>query len=31
VEIFQASDAVKAQIRKSFANSDKLYLLAWLN
>lgn len=31
VQIFQASDAVKAQIRKSFADSDKLYVLAWLS
>lgn len=31
VDIFHASDAVKAQIHRSFANSDKLYLLAWLN
>jgi D-methionine transport system substrate-binding protein len=31
VEIFQGSEAVKAQIHKSFANSDKLYVLAWLN
>lgn len=31
VELFQNSDAVKAQIRKSFADSDKLYVLAWLS
>lgn len=31
VELFQNSDAVKARIRKSFADSDKLYTLAWLN
>ncbi|WP_334173965.1 MetQ/NlpA family ABC transporter substrate-binding protein [Pseudoxanthobacter sp.] len=31
VRIFQTSDAVKAQIHKSFANSDKLYILAWQN
>ena len=31
VTLFQNSDAVKRQIRKSFANSDKLYLLAWQN
>ena len=31
VDLFQKSDAVKAQIHKSFANSDRLYLLAWLN
>ncbi|MFC6790853.1 MetQ/NlpA family ABC transporter substrate-binding protein [Methylobacterium komagatae] len=29
VQIFQNSDAVKQQIHKSFAGSDKLYLLAW--
>lgn len=29
VQIFQTSDAVKTQIHKSFANSDKLYVLAW--
>lgn len=29
VEIFQNSEAVKQQIHKSFAGSDKLYLLAW--
>jgi len=31
VTLFQNSEAVKQQIRKSFANSDKLYLLAWQN
>ena len=31
VKLFQNSDAVKQQIRKSFADSDKLYLLAWQN
>lgn len=31
VDLFQGSEAVKRQIHKSFANSDKLYLLAWLN
>lgn len=31
IAIFQNSQAVKDQIHKSFANSDKLYLLAWLN
>jgi D-methionine transport system substrate-binding protein len=31
VKLFQNSEAVKQQIRKSFANSDKLYLLAWQN
>lgn len=31
VELFQTSQAVKDQIHKSFANSDKLYVLAWLN
>lgn len=31
VTLFQNSDAVKRQIRKSFADSDKLYLLAWQN
>lgn len=31
VALFQGSEAVKAQIHKSFADSDKLYLLAWLN
>lgn len=31
VQIFQQSDAVKAQIHKSFADSDKLYILAWLS
>jgi D-methionine transport system substrate-binding protein len=31
VELFQNSDAVKAQIHKSFADSDKLYVLAWLS
>ncbi|WP_336488528.1 MetQ/NlpA family ABC transporter substrate-binding protein [Methylobacterium nigriterrae] len=31
VEIFQGSDAVRTQIHRSFANSDKLYVLAWLN
>lgn len=31
VELFQGSEAVKTQIHKSFANSDKLYVLAWLN
>ena len=30
VEIFQTSDAVKNQIHRSFAESDDLYLLAWL-
>lgn len=29
VEIYQASDAVKAQIHKSFADNDKLYSLPW--
>jgi D-methionine transport system substrate-binding protein len=31
VSLFQSSEAVKQQIRKSLANSDKLYLLAWQN
>lgn len=31
VELFQGSDAVKARIHESFANSDKLYVLAWLS
>jgi D-methionine transport system substrate-binding protein len=31
VRIFQSSEAVKQQIHKSFAGSDKLYLLAWQN
>jgi D-methionine transport system substrate-binding protein len=31
VKLFQNSEAVKQRIRKSFANSDKLYLLAWQN
>lgn len=31
VGIFQGSEAVKKQIHKSFANSDKLYVLAWAN
>ncbi|MBE7201324.1 MAG: MetQ/NlpA family ABC transporter substrate-binding protein [Parafilimonas terrae] len=31
VQIFQNSEAVKQQIHKSFAGSDKLYLLAWQN
>jgi D-methionine transport system substrate-binding protein len=31
VKLFQSSEAVKQQIRKSFADSDKLYLLAWQN
>lgn len=31
IQIFQNSDAVKQQIHKSFAGSDKLYLLAWQN
>ena len=31
VKLFQASDAVKQQIHKSFAGSDKLYVLAWQN
>ncbi len=31
VQIFQKSEAVKRQIHKSFAGSDKLYLLAWQN
>lgn len=31
VEIFQGSEAVKTRIHASFAGSDKLYLLAWLN
>jgi D-methionine transport system substrate-binding protein len=31
VTLFQNSEAVKQQIHKSFANSDKLYLLAWQN
>ncbi len=30
VQIYQNSPAVKAQIRKSYANNDKLYSLAWL-
>lgn len=30
VEIYQASPAVRAQLKKSYANSDKLYVLAWL-
>lgn len=30
IEIFQNSQAVKDQIHDSFAGSDKLYLLAWL-
>ncbi|KQP10415.1 MAG: MetQ/NlpA family ABC transporter substrate-binding protein [Methylobacterium sp.] len=30
VDLFHNSEAVKAQIRKSFADSDKLYVLAWL-
>ncbi len=29
VALFQNSDAVKQQIHKSFAGSDKLYVLAW--
>ncbi|MET0369317.1 MAG: MetQ/NlpA family ABC transporter substrate-binding protein [Methylobacterium sp.] len=29
VALFQNSDAVKRQIHKSFAGSDKLYVLAW--
>lgn len=29
IEIFQTSAAVAEQARKSFANSDKLYILAW--
>lgn len=29
VKIFQSSDAVKEQTHKSFASSDKLYVLAW--
>lgn len=29
VEIYQNSDAVKAQIHKSFAENDKLYSLPW--
>lgn len=31
VDLFHNSEAVKTQIRKSFADSDKLYVLAWLN
>lgn len=31
VALFQASDAVKKRIHRSFADSDKLYVLAWLN
>jgi D-methionine transport system substrate-binding protein len=31
VKLFQSSEAVKRQIRKSFADSDRLYLLAWQN
>lgn len=31
VSLFQSSEVVKQQIRKSLANSDKLYLLAWQN
>ncbi len=31
VQIFQNSAAVKQQIHKSFAGSDKLYVLAWQN
>lgn len=31
VRIFQNSEAVKRRIHTSFANSDKLYLLAWRN
>ncbi len=31
VQIFQNSEAVKRQIHKSFADSDKLYVLAWQN
>jgi D-methionine transport system substrate-binding protein len=30
VALFQSSQAVKTQIHKSFADSDKLYVLAWL-
>jgi len=30
VQIYQNSPAVKAQIRKSYANNDKLYSLAWV-
>lgn len=30
VDLFQGSEAVKKQIHASFANSDKLYMLAWL-
>lgn len=29
IALFQQSPAVKAQIHKSFASSDKLYILAW--
>ena len=29
IEIFQTSPAVEEQARKSFADSDKLYILAW--
>ncbi|MBV8679925.1 MAG: MetQ/NlpA family ABC transporter substrate-binding protein [Aquitalea sp.] len=29
IRIYQTSPAVKAQIRKSYANNDKLYSLAW--
>ncbi|MBK4216752.1 MetQ/NlpA family ABC transporter substrate-binding protein [Paracoccus caeni] len=29
IEIFQNSQAVEAQARESFSNSDKLYILAW--
>ncbi len=29
VEIYQSSDAVKAQIHKSFADNDRLYSLPW--
>ncbi|GJD95042.1 MetQ/NlpA family ABC transporter substrate-binding protein [Methylobacterium iners] len=31
VGIFQGSEAVRKQIHKSFASSDKLYVLAWAN
>lgn len=31
IQIFQNSEAVKHQVHVSFANSDKLYLLAWQN
>ena len=31
VRLFQTSQAVKTQVHKSFAGSDKLYVLAWQN